>query len=162
MDNHEKSRNAWPKEKLTFKHLDFKSKTSGRPFGISKSDIFSSGISHKCIKRPRIAFSLLEIKTRLPGSMASGVMHSVKKGIVLSMQSFRDSCFGNLRCNTIYEEDIKSWQKARISNCSRCLDECPSICEYLTLPASILRIVLSLTECLQSFKYFTYLWSLPG
>jgi hypothetical protein len=40
--------------------------TYGRPFGISSSVAISSGILHKCISRPRIAFSLLEIRTRFP------------------------------------------------------------------------------------------------
>ena len=66
---------AWILEKLqqkqaivfrTFTHLFFQSKMIGKPLGISSPVISDSGISHKCINKPRIAFSLLDINTRFP------------------------------------------------------------------------------------------------
>ena len=44
-----------------------------------------------------MAFSLLEMRTRLFWSMASLAMRSTKYGIVRSMQSFRLSVLGSLR-----------------------------------------------------------------
>jgi hypothetical protein len=55
---------------FTLMHLDLTSNISGRPLGISNSTILSSGISQRCISKPRIAFSLLAIKTRFPLLMA--------------------------------------------------------------------------------------------
>lgn len=47
-----------------------------------------------------MAFSLLDMRTRFPLLIASGTIFSVKYGIVLSMQSCKDSLFGNLRAFT--------------------------------------------------------------
>ena len=82
------------------RHRLLTSNTRGRPVGISTSAMRSEGISHKCISRPLIAFSEDDTSTDFRCSTTLGYISSVKKGIVLSMQSFRDSAFGIFRAST--------------------------------------------------------------